>query len=97
MAAVILLFLAACGTVTQTAKPLTLAKKTVTVQLQAGEQLELGGYTIAVTAITGKQVKLTINQQLLVIGAGEQQALGNAIVEVPSVTDETAQIRITER
>jgi|SRR3989344_7145179 len=73
------------------------AKKTVTVQLQAGQELQVGGYTIAVQRIMADEVTLTLDGQSLTIVMGEQQTMQKSVVEVLSISDGTAQIRITER
>ena len=89
----IALLLVACGTTVKTgAAP---AKKTVMVTLKAGEQLELGGYTVAVQRLT-PQVEFTINGKSVTLQSGGSTTVEDVLVEV-TVQQDVALIRITER
>lgn len=88
---VVLLLCAACGN-----SPSAPAKKTVTVTLHAGEQLELGGYAVAVQRITGQEMEFTINGKTYRMESGERTGEISAIVSADA-TGPVAQIQITER
>lgn len=90
----IVLMLVACGTTVKTGAAAP-AKKTVMVTLKAGEQLNLGGYAVAVQRLA-PQVEFTVNGKPLVLSSGGSATLDDAMVEV-TVQKDVALIRITER
>ena len=94
-----LLLIAACGeTIVQQKQDL--AKKTVTITLHEGEELEIGGYRVEVITLSQDQAQLRINGHSLLVDDGKIGYVQSAQVTVAirqSSEERVAEIKITER
>lgn len=94
---VLLVLLTACGTTVSVnqAPP----KKTITVTLHAGEQLDIGNHKFSVQEIR-TAVSFTIDGESVVVESGKSAVVGGNVVTVQMTRDSVgpvAQIQLTER